>query len=337
MRKYEYNDDLLNRAIGMLENGESITKIAEKLNVCRRTLGNKLNELGYSSNFAHKKVNYKYDYNSKKFKAIAKEYDDGQSLVDLAKKYSLSVNTIKKCCKFQDIPIRETYYRHRNFDFNINKFEKIDTEEKAYWLGFLYADGYVEAKSYSIELCLQENDYDHILKFVNFLELDKTCIKEKNTKLHGKYFKSYRVAVRSKKMYSDLVNLGCIPNKSLVLTYPKNLIPKRLEKHFIRGYFDGDGCISISHRKDGTLGAKFSIQGTEDVLSNINSFLVTNGKDINSKAPKKDKRSNVFCIAYGGPFQVERIYKTLYKNSTISLERKKDKFVAVLEYNRRKF
>lgn len=41
MRKYEYNDDLLNRAIGMLENGESITKMAEKLNVCRRTLGNK--------------------------------------------------------------------------------------------------------------------------------------------------------------------------------------------------------------------------------------------------------------------------------------------------------
>lgn len=41
-------------------------------------------------------------------------------------------------------------------------FENIDTEEKAYWLGFLYADGYVNANEDKIELCLAEKDFHHL-------------------------------------------------------------------------------------------------------------------------------------------------------------------------------
>ena len=56
------------------------------------------------------------------------------------------------------------YYR------NSNIFEKIDTEEKAYWLGFLYADGYVDPERGEIILGLAEKYKEHINKFINFLE-----------------------------------------------------------------------------------------------------------------------------------------------------------------------
>mgnify|MGYP002625860766 CR=1 FL=1 len=53
----------------------------------------------------------------------------------------------------------------------------------------------------------------------------------------------YIFSVSSPKMKVDLIRLGAIPNKSLILEFPKD-IPNDLIRHFVRGYFDGDGCIS---------------------------------------------------------------------------------------------
>ena len=61
----------------------------------------------------------------------------------------------------------------------LTHFENIDTEEKAYWLGFLYADGYVNANEDKIELCLAEKDFHHLEKFKNFIGLpNKICYRE---------------------------------------------------------------------------------------------------------------------------------------------------------------
>lgn len=123
--------------------------------------------------------------------------------------------------------------------FNNKIFEKIDSEEKAYWLGFLYADGCIHQGRYDyrIELGLAEKDYSHLEKFKNFIGKDnKIAYREKT--------KSYRYSFRDKKVHSDLIALGCIPNKSLRLLFPsKDIIEDKYLKDFLRGYFDGDGSL----------------------------------------------------------------------------------------------
>ena len=120
----------------------------------------------------------------------------------------------------------------------LTNFEKIDTEEKAYWLGFLYADGSVGSKEDKIELGLAEKDLKHIEKFKTFMNINnKISYREKT--------KSYRMSFRSAQCKQDLINKGCVPKKSLILNFPnENQVPKYLIRHFIRGYFDGDGCFS---------------------------------------------------------------------------------------------
>ena len=92
-------------------------------------------------------------------------------------------------------------------------FETIDTEEKAYWLGFLYADGSVGSNDDRIELGLAERDLHHIEKFRDFIGINnKISYREKT--------KSYRYAFKSQNCKQDLINKGCVPRKSLILKYP---------------------------------------------------------------------------------------------------------------------
>ena len=117
-------------------------------------------------------------------------------------------------------------------------FEKIDSEEKAYWLGFLYADGYISFSENKIELSLAEKDVHHIEKFRDFLGIN-------NRICYRPSVKAYRLSFRSDKCKQDLINQGCTPRKSLTLKFPTSKqVPYELIRHFIRGYFDGDGWFS---------------------------------------------------------------------------------------------
>ena len=89
-------------------------------------------------------------------------------------------------------------------------FHIIDTEEKAYWLGFLYADGYV-SKYNQVEVSLALEDEDHLIKLKDFINTNTKIIKDDHR---------CRLLFCSKELVKDLANLGCINNKSLILTFP---------------------------------------------------------------------------------------------------------------------
>ena len=109
---------------------------------------------------------------------------------------------------------------------NHNTFEIIDTEEKAYWLGFLYADGCISKNQNIIQIALKRADKTHLEKFREF-------IGNTNNKItYSKNTKSYRFCFNSKKIKQDLIKLGCIPAKSLTLKFPtEKQIPKDLIRH----------------------------------------------------------------------------------------------------------
>lgn len=110
-------------------------------------------------------------------------------------------------------------------------------------------------------------------------------------------------------------------NKSKILEYPPSLSPE-LDRHFIRGYFDGDGCVSIAKS------IQFSVVGTESFLTKVQTLFV---KDAGVRLTKlhKDKRNpnhTTNAIVYGGRNNLSKLYKYMYSGSSISLRRKHDKF-----------
>ena len=119
-------------------------------------------------------------------------------------------------------------------------------------MGFLYADGGVTAKNnkYILALSLSTKDIEHLEKFKKNLNSTNPI----RTKPGSGYLpNTYYVALElySKKLVTDLINVGCYPNKSLTLKFPNTnyFNDPSLIRHFIRGYFDGDGSAFISNEK----------------------------------------------------------------------------------------
>ena len=127
---------------------------------------------------------------------------------------------------------------------NEHIFDSIDTEEKAYWLGFMFADGFVLSNDNTIGLDLAEKDFTHLEKFRLFLNFIGN-LKVTNTNFPN--VKRVRLEFSSKYMKQILISYGCIPKKSLTLNFPNINIFNNIEliRHFIRGYVDGDGCLTF--------------------------------------------------------------------------------------------
>ncbi len=126
-------------------------------------------------------------------------------------------------------------------------FFKKWTEEMAYTLGYFYADGSLENATSIRGKYIRVSSIDKatIVNIKNWLSSEHTIII--NQPSLGNRKTSYLLRIGSHKLYDDLALLGLYPNKSLTITFPD--IPKKYLSHFIRGYFDGDGCVRLSTSK----------------------------------------------------------------------------------------
>lgn len=219
--------------------------------------------------------------------------------------------------------------KYGKYYVNPNYFEKIDNEWKAYWLGFLYADGCVIKKRSNgknenvVSLALSSVDKIHVEKFQRSIQSTHP-IATKPT--NYKDTMSVKISVINKNLVDDLCKLGCVPNKSLILKFPTDdIVPKNLIRHFIRGYFDGDGCISINLEKRF---ARVNMMGTRDFLETIVDIL--HNECGWRKTPICQKKGNsAFYIQSGYIRGIENFYKYLYRDSNIYLDRKLKKFDTV--------
>jgi hypothetical protein len=234
-------------------------------------------------------------------------------------------NKISINCNQTDFTLR--YVSMNTKHKNEHYFDSIDTEEKAYWLGFIYADGNVSKPTrkvgdkikayYRIEVSLKEDDLEHLEKLRMALDMEAPV---KTSHTNFKQSTRARLGWNSKHMWEVLNSYGCTPCKSLTLTFPNIDIfkDKRLIRHFIRGYVDGDGCISYcdnDHKR-----AHLSILGTESMLSNIQHWLPLQYE------LQLFEKSNVKQLAFVGKtaFYIENY---LYKNSSVKLDRKYNRYL----------
>lgn len=137
------------------------------------------------------------------------------------------------------------------YTLNENFFDEIDTEEKAYFLGFLYADGYNQEKGHKIIINLQARDKNILDKFKVLIESTKPIYFIPLKKKHPTWQDEYSLHLINRRISARLKELGCYQGKSMNLKWPpQGAIPPDLMKHFIRGYFDGDGCLRVRQPKN---------------------------------------------------------------------------------------
>lgn len=220
------------------------------------------------------------------------------------------------------------------YEYNKDYFSKIDAADKAYWLGFLYADGSInrfykgeKLRSMTLELGLAYKDKGHLEKFKNCLETN-IPIFEKTNKLKGKEYKTVRIQLNNTKICYDLCDLGCTPNKTFDIKFPTfDIVPKEFMRDFIRGFFDGDGCISISEMS-GKPHIIVSISGVYDMLKSISDFLISEKIiRVKPKIHKDERRKSTYNVYFYGTDSNKELLDYLYKDSNIYLDRKYNQYI----------
>lgn len=246
--------------------------------------------------------------------AAVKEYIDAYnrkeyiSLGYLSKKYHMKRDTISKYIK----EAGGTVINKTNWTpFDEHVFDVIDNEEKAYWLGFLYADGYIGATHNNIELGIHVMDLDHLTKFKKFLKI-------KNDKGIAIRDNICRIRISSPNMHKQLVEKGCTPRKTWTLRFPNtSIVPDSLIRHFLRGYCDGDGSLGLYKFAAGTTEACISMCGN---LEFITAVMLKIGVQKSCNIYQR-KDTNIVSLNYRC-VSARKVARLLYENSTIYLDRK---------------
>lgn len=213
----------------------------------------------------------------------------------------------------------------RKYPIQEDFFDKIDTQEKAYVLGLLYADGYNNTDRNSVSLGLKETDREVLDKITALIQPSKPLqyVKTSKTKSFENTQNQYRLVIANKHISERLVELGCGKAKTHNLIFPtEEQVPKHLQRHFIRGYFDGDGSVSGDKQK------QFCFVGTIDFLLALQQILIEElgFSKVKLDQRHKEKVNNIRSLRYCGVNQCITFRDWLYKDATIYLERKYDKF-----------
>ena len=249
--------------------------------------------------------------------------NNNKSIIKTKLNFKISRAKIIKILETNNIIIKRPQKRKY---YNINYFEKIDTNDKAYFLGLLYADGCNHIKENRVELGLIEED-DYIIKYLSnifFNEDASIYIKSKDPKRANER-PMKRLYLTNKKISNDLFNLGLLNNKTKILTFPN--IDNEYKFAFIRGYFDGDGTVSS---KNISRHAKISFTScSKKLLIEIQKYL--KNYKINAFIVKyKDK--NAYDLNLYNHKEINEFYNLIYKDSNIHMLRKFEKIKIISEY-----
>lgn len=212
--------------------------------------------------------------------------------------------------------------RRRKYTFNQHYFDIIDTQEKAYILGFLYADGYNNEKEGCVKLGLQSSDKIVLDFFSKEIKLSDNYNYEKCKS------NILRLGLNSRILSNTLTKLGCHQAKTFTLKFPtEQQVPSHLIRHFIRGYFDGDGCAYKLKRQKAI---RVSFSGCRKFIDELNNILHNIIKTTLRKLSTLNNNPLSATLEYNKHSDILLLYNYLYDNSTFYLERKHNKFISYI-------
>jgi hypothetical protein len=240
----------------------------------------------------------------------------------------LQLKTIRACANYYNIPYTSMSFIFKRLGvahsrhFNQHKFNERfflqDTPEKFYMAGFIAADGNIDKNLRRITIGLAEKDLPFLAKIKELIEFEGPLTR--NISYGSKRNKRYKDTVgyflrfSSAEVAIELKKFNIVPNKTKIYDMPKWLLTHPLLNHFMRGYFDGDGCL---RKYDGQL--SFSLVGNLFCLQKYQTILEEECS-IHHNQITKDK--SVHILKYCGNLIVPKICQFLYNNSTFQLDRK---------------
>lgn len=300
----------------------SYTKIGEKFQVSRHSISIGIKDIEKYTFESSINPDYLYYFSQQELEMINLYCEDnGMGFSEIKQKYSAcpaTAGTLKRWCKILGKEPKSIHYTLHK-DLNKRVFESIDTEEKAYWLGFLLTDGYVydSNRQKQVNLCLAEKDINHLYKF---LDLFGASEEEKQTMIGHHFGGAYTrdnpvcsVIICGKDLVNDLKKYNLFQRKSGI-EKPYIFSNPLFEKAYIRGIFDGDGYIRSTQYGFGFVGSFEMMDYIRDFCNRTfdNSFekvhITTHGK--------------IFRFATNGYEKTKKFLDYIYKDASIYLDRK---------------
>lgn len=263
----------------------------------------------------------KITFTENQLKDFSKKVNNGTSLRKLEEETGFNRKILSR--EIKKYLSKRTNFSNRKYELNENYFEKIDSPEKAYWLGFIAADGCVYqtgSGSSVLSFNLNVKDKNHLEKFLQAIE-STANIKTIKGCGFGTGTDIASLQINSNKIVKDLNNLGIIQKKSLILNKPN--IDEKFYNDWIRGYFDGDGSITVELPNGNS---QINFLGTKEVLTFIQEVL--RPEKIN-KLQSNGLNKNSFSLTYGGKQLILQLLNKFYKNPIIYLDRKYEKVLKV--------
>jgi len=236
----------------------------------------------------------------------------GKSIQKIADILKCNYGTIRNRMILNNINIRS----QTSINFNAkHKYFDFLNEKSCYWAGFIAADGNVYKNILSIQL--KEDDKNHLKKFKNNLDIKSKILFHNGT---------CSIKIRSNLLINSLNNnFSITPNKSLTLQPPDNM-PKNMIRHYIRGYFDGDGHIGYNNFRKVFVSELYS--GSYDILKWILDNIKNN---FNTKATvRKRKNKNLYRFGFSGNL-ANKFLDYIYEDTNIYLDRKYKKYINIME------
>jgi hypothetical protein len=251
-------------------------------------------------------------------------YKAGQLNLRKSKEHINKISAVK-FAKIGHLTGRKNGQANRNHFFNENYFDVIDTQEKAYWLGFIHADGSLvfdkkRNRITCLDICVKGEDGDLVEQFVRDISGDLTKIERR---LNNNQRPMARIRLRSPILLESLYNLGIRPRKSY-----KNdgiLIKDKTNfKHYLRGYFDGNGTVYKARDH-----IRMQIVGPENLCHDVRTEIE---KEIGIKGGNvyPCRHSDRSILLYQTNKQCISIANWMYDDATRYLKRKKDLFMSLM-------
>lgn len=323
-----YNQEQLAFIKNLLDNDWSVARICQVYKLDKNAIKRRIQNNDWLSHRSDREN----CLTLKELQEMKSLLDGGETVENVANRFQVSVNSVLN--RQINNKWDKGHGRKSKYSVNENYFDDIDTDEKAYWLGFLMADGYITSKrnrkrrneSQSFGCTLSVRDIRHLEKFKKCLESDHPIhiYKRSNTCFVGGQ-DSCRLLIGNQHMVDSLKKWGIVENKTFFCKMPD--IEEKFKAAFIRGYSDGDGSIYINkNRKFG-----WSLTGTKELLTSILFFLGKENLKLEQRWPERE--NNNWSITIFGKVQVPMLLDVIYKNAEMYLDRKYEIYLQMKKWH----
>ena len=256
----------------------------------------------------------KAKFNEAQKQKICKEYLEGKSTYELGMVYNCHNSTISEVLIKNNIPRRDGNFKSP-YVFDEHWFDNLDSSDKYYVLGLIYADGCNLVDRNKIVITLKQSDVGLLEKINKLLKSNRPIVFSKTPQ---NYENSAVLSFTSAYFCKKVENLGVIPRKSNYVRFP-NFIPEEFLSHFIRGYYDGDGGISIYKNKNNTYRAKISITSNPMFCEDIREIIENR---LEFKVFITHYSEHCAQCRFGSVESASKFLNWIYKDADLFLERK---------------